>query len=364
MPNVDMEPQQVAEVEKEPGFFDPAHPLAHIGRKIFIGLTLLVGVILYYVARYSKGREIVVTFLHLAPQLVLLMLVVEVLYFVIQGICFQQVYLMVGFKRSVWYLSLLYVCMNLVNTLAPVIGISGTLYMMHVERGKIERPEAMLINFLYYLNDYLVFLFLLCTALVYLLIIGQITRIVIATSLAFALFVLGIGALGIFLLSHPTAFHRIVHWVNRLLHRIGGRRPAHRLEQRINQFVDDSQEVWRRSRSSWQYLLRGSFAAIFLHVSCMLLLMLAFLAVNAPFTLQTLLAGYTVGTILNTVSPTPAGIGISEGGMTAVFAALGVSVEQALLVTLLYRAVFIWFPLVLGLGALHLLPTLEEPAAA
>ncbi len=359
-----LDDQELGALEKQPGFFDPSHLLAHIGKKIFIAVTLLVAVIFYYVTRYSKGSEIILTFLHLAPSLILLMAVFEVLYFVIQAACFQQIYRMVGHTRRISYLFFMYICMNLVNTIAPVIGLSGTLYMMYLERGKIQRSEGMLINFLYYLNDYVVFLLLLCMALLYLLVVGQITRVIIVTSLIFALFVLGLGALGIFLLSHPTAFHRTVHWFSRFLHKLGGRTPALRLEQRINTFVDESQTVWRHSRRAWRYMLRGAFFAIFLHVSCVIILMLAFMAVHAPFTLQILLAGYTVGTILNTVSPTPAGLGISEGGMTAVFAALGVSVEQALLATLLYRAVFVWFPLALGLIVIHFMPRMVDSLEA
>src|SRR5438046_318638 len=101
------------------GFFDPAHPLAHIGRKIPLGVSILAGVVIYYIARYSKASDILHTLRSIALPLIIGMLTLEVLYFFIQGGFFQRVYRMLGYSRGIKYLTILYLGMNLVNTVAP-----------------------------------------------------------------------------------------------------------------------------------------------------------------------------------------------------------------------------------------------------
>jgi len=192
----------------------------------------------------------------------------------------------------------------------------------------------------------------------YLLVVGTVTKTVLLTSLVFALFTLAVGIVGVTIFTHPSALHRTItffnHWISRLFLR---KRPVIH-EEVILRFSEEAKQSWQRSRSSWHYIGYGALNSFGLHLSCLLLLWLAFRAFQVPITLQVLVAGYTVATLLNIVSPTPGGIGIAEGGMTAVFAALGVQVEQALLVSLLYRTVFIWYPLSLGIAALHILPKL------
>jgi uncharacterized protein (TIRG00374 family) len=347
------------------GFFDPEHPLANIGNKVFIALSLLVGVILYYIARYSKGAEVLRVLAHTSPLYILGMLLVYGAYLVVQGSFFGRIYAMLGYKRDLPYLMSLYIGMNLVNTIAPVVGVSGTFYMMFLEhRNGISRSESLLMNFFYYMIDYFVFLCVLVGALLYLLIIDQITRTILVTSLIFALFVLVVGALGVFLLTHPTAFQSAIHFGNRILSRFTKKKVTTKARAKVDEFVNEAQQVWEKSRSSWAHIVKASGFAFMLHLSCIALLFLAFLALNVTPSFPILIAGYTVGSLLNIVSITPGGIGFAEGGMTAVFASLGVPVEQALLVSLLYRAVYVWFPLGVGLFIIHLLPKLasKQPA--
>lgn len=342
--------------EESPSLFDPEHPLAHVGRKIFVAVTLLAVVIIYYVTRYSKGAVIVRTLLHVAPLTILAMLVIQTLYFVFQGILFQSVYRTIGYPRSLFFGSTLYIAMNLINTVAPVAGLSGSIYMVYLERkGGMERSEGLLINFLYYMVDYLVFLIVLLVTLAYLFVTTEVSRTILWSSSLFAVYVLFLAFFGTLLITRPTVAYSVIERVNKFLGRFRGGKPFIK-RNKIQRFVTDLQETWLRSQQSLEHLYRGAAAAFGLHACCLLVLWLAFKALHVDTTIQILMAGYTVGTLLNIVSVTPGGIGFAEGGMTAVFASLGIPVEQALLVSLLYRTVFVWYPLLLGLGSIHLLP--------
>lgn len=355
----------MSETEESISFFDPQHPLAHIGKKIFLALSILITVVLYYLLRYSKGTQVIATLLKIAPAMLVGMVIMEMLYLIAQGGLLKQVYQTVGFERSITYLTGMYIAMNLVNTVAPVIGLSGSIYMMHFEKNRgINRSDTFLINFLYYLTDYLVFLAVLVAGLIYLLVIGQITRTVIITSLVFACFVIALSIVGLVIFSHPTALHRTIHWLNRTVTKLTFRRRPLFKDSHIQTFASGATEAWERSRGSVGHLFGAALYALTLHISCLAMLWLGFAAFGVATNLQTIIAGYTVATLLNIVSITPGGIGFAEGGMTAVFVALGLPVEQALSVTLLYRVLFTWLPLGLGLIVIHILPEIASQEAA
>jgi uncharacterized protein (TIRG00374 family) len=94
------------------------------------------------------------------------------------------------------------------------------------------------------------------------------------------------------------------------------------------------------------------------------MLWLGFHAFDVHTNFRLLIAGYTVGTLLNIVSVTPAGIGFAEGGMTAVFVALGVPLEEALLVTLLYRTAVVLYTVGVSMVAIHFVPGLTGKTKA
>lgn len=344
--------------------FDPKHPLAHIGRKIFIAISIVVLVIVYYITRYSKGTQVIESLIHAAPLMVFWMIVCELMYLGFQGLIYKRIYRLVDLEHSVWYLILMYISMNMVNTLAPFVGLSGAIYMMYFEHRKgVSKSDTLLINFAYYITDYIVFLIMLILGLAYLLYIGQITRTIIITSIIFASFVFLVLLIFILLFSDPKSFRDKFHKLNNFLSKYFSKRKKFVSTENIETMAYSIEESWVKSKKNWSQVWRAAFFALGLHLSCLAMLWLAFLTFHIDVNLQILIAGYTVATLLNIVSVTPSGIGFAEGGMTAVFAALGVPVEKALLVSLFYRTIFIWFPLLLGLISINLLPVVADKEA-
>jgi len=84
-------------------------------------------------------------------------------------------------------------------------------------------------------------------------------------------------------------------------------------------------------------------------------LYIIFLAFKVDFSAGTLVAGYSLSTLLAVVSPTPAGIGVVEGTMPLVLSSLRVPIGAATVITLAYRGVTFWMPFLLGIPALRLL---------
>ena len=77
-------------------------------------------------------------------------------------------------------------------------------------------------------------------------------------------------------------------------------------------------------------------------------LVTAYMSFNVPFTVGKIIAGFSIAYLFLIVSPTPSGIGIVEGAMTLALHSLRISLGNALVITLAYRAVTFWVPLAVG----------------
>ena len=80
------------------------------------------------------------------------------------------------------------------------------------------------------------------------------------------------------------------------------------------------------------------------------ILLSAFLAFQVPYSPGTIIGGYAIGYLFMIVSPTPAGIGVVEGVLPLALKTLRVVWSQAVVITIVYRAMTFWVPL--GVGAL------------
>jgi len=95
-------------------------------------------------------------------------------------------------------------------------------------------------------------------------------------------------------------------------------------------------------------------------------LLLIFLSFDVSFSIGTIIAGFSIGYLFFVVSPTPSGLGIVEGAMTLGLVSLYIPLNQAAAVTLAYRGVTFWIPLIIGLLAFRMVTGSKkiEPALA
>lgn len=76
---------------------------------------------------------------------------------------------------------------------------------------------------------------------------------------------------------------------------------------------------------------------------------MCFDALGEPMRFGVTLSGYVIGVMAGVLSMLPGGIGVQEGSMAGVFALLGTSFQRALLVSLLFRAIFFLLPYAVSL---------------
>jgi uncharacterized protein (TIRG00374 family) len=84
---------------------------------------------------------------------------------------------------------------------------------------------------------------------------------------------------------------------------------------------------------------------------------LMFKAFQVPVSIGTVVAGTSLTYLFLIVSPTPSGVGIVEGILTLALRSMYIPGNDALVITLAYRGVTFWFPLLLGGLAMRWLDT-------
>lgn len=99
-------------------------------------------------------------------------------------------------------------------------------------------------------------------------------------------------------------------------------------------------------------------------IASMIVLWFCFDALGPPVTAGALIAGFVIGVMAGVASMLPAGIGVQDFSMAAVFALLGTSFEQAILASVLWRGVFYLLPYIVSLGFYwHLMRRLRHDTA-
>ncbi|MCA9952921.1 MAG: flippase-like domain-containing protein [Anaerolineales bacterium] len=117
------------------------------------------------------------------------------------------------------------------------------------------------------------------------------------------------------------------------------------IENSVNQFIN----TWLIFRSGgW----RGPALGAILYTGFdMLTLYFLFIAAGHPVRPGVLLTGYGLPLLIGKAGFIPGGVGIVEATMTAIYVSMGIPTHLTVVVTLAYRLISFWFPILLGFWA-------------
>ncbi len=252
------------------------------------------------------------------------------------------------------------------DIVTPAAGLGGTALLLEdARRRQLDAGRVVLANTLYFLLNFLWFAVLLLCSLVLLFVWHDLKPYELAPAgVLLSGLILGIVAL-ILVNYRPANFERILNWlcdrINSGAQLILKRELISRAQ--IGEFVAHFAEALQILRTSKRAMVRPIIHAILVDVLEIAVLGACFLAFpvvsGAPVSLELLLVGYSIGTLFLVVSITPQGLGVVEGVMTAIFVSLGVPLERAAVVVLVYRGLSLWLPLLAGFLALRWTPTLR-----
>ncbi|MBE3040185.1 MAG: flippase-like domain-containing protein [Chloroflexi bacterium] len=326
-------------------------------RKIVIVIVLLLGIALVFFS-FAELKNISETLKHSNWRFLAVALFFECLWLYNVAITYGVLYRLVGLHEDKKRLLLVSTAATFVNVIAPTAGIGGmAVFLDDAKRRNHSSGRVTVVGALFVLFDYVAFLCVLALGWVVLirrnnLNAGEITASLILLGLAIAFAVL------IYLgYRSATALGNALAWMARLVNRV--LRPfIHREylnEGRAHEFAAEMAEGLstirgRKRNLIWPFLFALNSKALLICV-----LAFTFLAFGTPFTVGTLVGGFSIGYLFLIVSPTPSGLGIVEGMLTVALNTLRVKLDAAVLITLIYRALTFWFPLAVGGVAFRLL---------
>ncbi len=326
-------------------------------RKFIIAFILFLGFV-FVIAKLAEIQDIAETLKRGIWWFLLLALMVEFLWVINCGASFRSIYRAMGIEEQLGTLSLIVSAANFVNVVAPSGGVSGlAIFMSEARRRNYSPARAAVAGVLFLLFDYLGLIGILLVGLVILIRRNDLTLVVILASAALVglamlfAFLLNLGMQSAVALGNALAkIARLVNWILRpFIHR------EYLSEVRAHEFAHDAADGLVKMRSEPKSLLMPLLLAFSNKTALIIILTLVFLAFKIPISIGTIIACFSIGYLFVIISPTPAGIGVVEGALTLALTSMYISLEDAAVITLSYRGITFWLPMLFGMLSLRVL---------
>lgn len=274
----------------------------------------------------------------------------QVIYYAFYIGVYQAAFAAVGVKRP--YAELIPTVLGtfFVNVVTPTAGAAGTALVVSdaVRRGH-PAAASTAAWLLAQLADTVSFAVIMVAGFAYLAVAGLLkTYEIVAAVILLALIALFIG-LPALSIARPRTVERILRWASRAA------TVAYRVVRRPSPLPDDwatvtAEEFARSSRLVMEHP-RGAAKAIGLGLIGYVFDVIGLVAVGYAFGWPhpgSLLAAYAVGVVLWLTSIVPQGVGIVEGAIAVVLVSFGALLPQATAISLVFRGLSFWIPMLLG----------------
>jgi len=332
-------------------------------RKLILAVILLLGVT-FVILYFSELQQIFTTIQRANPWYLALALIIQMMWFVAVGLTYQSIYTLLGLKESRRHMMLLAVAANFVNVVTTSAGVGGmALFINDGQRRGKSSGKVTVAGVLYLLIDEASFLFGLAFGTIILARRNRLSDGDIAASLTLLAIACGIA---LFLyLGYRSAktlgdvLARLARMINFIVRPF--LRREYLSEARAHTFASEIAEGISALPKKPTRLIPPLLFSLAGKILLMGVLTCAFLSFNIPFRVGTIISGFSMGFLFLIVSPTPSGIGIVEGVMALAFHSRKIGWGSAILVTLAYRSVTFWLPLLVGVLAFRMINA-QNPA--
>lgn len=320
-------------------------------RRVIFVIILFLGM-LVLLTRFTAGTKLFFTLQEGIWWWVALAIMTEVVYLLNQGAFYNSLYFFFGVKTSFKHLFNLTLAYNFISVILPGGNLSGSALIVHDAMCQgMEASRAVMLNFIYFLLNYICFIFILSLGFFYLITKNMLHLYEAIT--AFLLLILVLAQIVILLVAYfkPAWLIHFAALLAQGLNRLGFRfikRPV-LIPEQATSFAEEFGITVKFLVERWQKLWRSVVYAFLGEILRISILGTLFLAFRQQIDLGSLIAGYAVGILFVIISVTPGGTGIMEGIMAVVFTSLGVPFEKAVVVTFTYRGITFWLPFILGI---------------
>ena len=326
-------------------------------RKFILALLFLLGIIFLFVNKAELASTLQ-TLLLGKWQYLVGALAFEVLWVLgVTGV-FLIIYRAIGIAEKFDSMIFIFGAANFVGIVAPSAGVSGlAVFAAEARRRGYSPARATVAGTLFMLLDYIGFFFILCLGLYVLMRRQDLTWVEISATIILAGVIAVLVALLILGLRSGEALGAALAWIAKGINRL--LRPWLKRDyvsaENARTFALDAAQGLKELKNHPFYLLAAIGLAVVNKFLLMIVLGLCFLAFGVPLVPGTLISGFSIGYLLSTISPTPAGLGFFEGSLTLVLSSMSIPFGTAILITLSYRAITFWLLLLFGMVSLRLL---------
>lgn len=272
-----------------------------------------------------------------------------------------------GIHHRFRYLLALILGVNFINAMAPSGGMSGiALFIDDAKRNGKSVIKTAVSTLLATVSDFSAFCLFLLGGLIVLLRQNELQPYELITGLIMFFYAGGMVLLLLLGLKAPGWLERQLRRLQQAINHVG------RWFKRPNWLADDwarthAHEVAQSSHlmaAKPRLLLVTISIALIIHLLNLLSLYTIFLAFHLPTTASLIIAGYAMTILFTIISPTPNGMGVVEGLVPLIYGTMGLVPTDATLVTLVFRGITFWLPLLLGFVLLRRLHLFQETAVS
>jgi uncharacterized protein (TIRG00374 family) len=275
---------------------------------------------------------------------------------------FKSAFDLVGVRSQIRELLPVMFASVFVNLVAPVGGASGfALFVDDAARRGQSGARASAGTILALTSEYSGFGVVLVIGLVYLALHHELAAYQLAGAALLALVIGSLAAALILARWWPHRLRSLFGWMQRTINRVAGRFGRASLlaegwaDENATEFTQASEAMTAHPLG----LARTLSVALGMHAVNMASLYALFLAFYQPISFGELVAIFGVGMLYWMVSITPQGIGMVEGAMVLVCTSLGVPAAEATAITLAFRGLSLWVPVIVGFFLLRRLRSFQ-----
>ncbi len=319
-------------------------------QRILLGV-LAIAFVWLVVSHFTEVKKLADTLSQGQWQWVLAAAALQVVYYLTFTATYQAAFYALGIKRKVLELVPVALGSLFINVVAPTASTAGAaLFVDDATRRGHSPARAATATLLQLVADFSSVLLILATGMTVLFIhhdlqtyeiIGAILLLLMTGALA------GVLLLGIW---RPTLVEGLLRWIQAVVNRIGGwfKHPG---LLNADWAYTNAAELTAASQAVTEYpsrlvrLLLVMLASYTIDIASLYVLFRAF---GQSIGFGPLVAGFAMGILFWIVSPIPQGIGLVEGIMTLTYTSLGIPAATAAVVSIAFRGLTFWLPLVLG----------------
>lgn len=322
-------------------------------RKFIIALILLLGV-LFLITRYTEMQVIAEVLSKGNIWYIALALALLFFWLYNLGLTYQSIFIVLSEEISAFYMARVATAAMFISVIAPSGGLSSAAFLMADARSRGRSVgRTAVANVLFIWLEYVSTLLVLTFGLAELAHRNKLHWSEITASTILLLGALGLTILLYLGLKSATLLARVLAWGARAVNRITY--PFIHREylsvQRAHSFAHEAAEGIAALRQNPRHVLRPILHGLLNRAVLIGIFTLTFLAFDVEVSITTILAAFSIAYLFLIVSPTPAGIGIVEGVLTVALRSLQVPLEASAVITLAFRGITFWVPVLLGMFA-------------